>query len=293
MKVVVFGGSGFLGSHISDELSKIGHDVTVFDLYSSKWIRSDQKMVIGDIQDLELLIDVIKGAEVVYNFAALADLNKAKTDPIATVKTNILGNLNILEASRICNVKRFILASSLYVYSQEGSFYRCSKQAAEDYVKEYQEEFGLNFTILRYGSLYGPRADNTNGLLRIIRTGLKDGYFSYEGNIESSREYIHVLDAANASIIALDEVHKNESLTLSGVHSIKVIDLLKMLSEIMGYSDKTISFKDGDYIGHYVRTPYSYRSNYGKKLNLSSYRELGQGLLEVISDEGSLKKNDS
>ena len=97
-----------------------------------------------------------------------------------------MGNLNVLEACRTNNVRRFIYASTVYVHSRQGGFYRCSKQASEAYVEEYQKIFGLDYTILRYGSLYGPRADHNNGLYRIIKSALENGKVSYEGDIDAS-----------------------------------------------------------------------------------------------------------
>ena len=166
-KVVVIGGSGFIGSHVADHLSDAGYQVIVYDHSDSKWLRSDQEMIVGDILDDDQLNLAISGAELVFNFAALADLNQAIDQPFKTVDINILGTVKVLEACRNNNVKRFIYASTIYVHSREGGFYRCSKQAAEAYVEEYQRTYGLDYTILRYGSLYGPRADETNGIYRV------------------------------------------------------------------------------------------------------------------------------
>ena len=174
-KVVVIGGSGFIGSHVADCLSEIGYQVTIYDNIKSPWLRKDQKMVVGNILDFEELKIVTEGAEFVYNFAGITDLNEASDNPIKTVEINILGNVNVLEVCRINKIKRFVYASTIYVYSREGSFYRCSKQSSENYVEEYHKAFGLDYTILRYGSLYGPRADNTNGLYRIVDSALKSG----------------------------------------------------------------------------------------------------------------------
>ena len=229
-KVVVVGGSGFIGSHVADYLSDAGYQVTIYDKTKSEWLRNNQEIVIGDVQDSEKLNQTIAGAEVVYNFAALADINQALEQPLKTVNINILGNLNVLEACRIHNVERFIYASTVYVHSREGSFYRCSKQSSEYYVEEYQKVYNLDYTILRYGSLYGPRADNTNGMYRIISSALKTGKVQYEGNIESMREYIHVDDASRASVLILDESFKNESIILTGQEPMRVGDLLKIIA---------------------------------------------------------------
>ena len=283
-KAVVIGGSGFVGSHVADHLTDAGYQVVVYDRSPSRWVRSSQAMMVGDILDNALLEEVISGADVVYNFAALADLNQALSKPVETVRVNVLGNIQVLEACRIHNVKRFIYASTVYVYSREGGFYRCSKQSSEHYVEEYQREYGLNYTILRYGSLYGPRANRTNGLYRIVHSAIKEGRVSYEGSEESLREYIHVEDAARASVAALGDDFCNESIVLTGQEPMRVIELLKMLAEILGLPTDSVEFKDGDYAGHYVRTPYAYQPKLGRKYIPPIHVDLGQGLLQVIDE---------
>jgi UDP-glucose 4-epimerase len=279
----VIGGAGFLGSHVADKLTDAGYAVRIYDRVESKWRRPEQRMILGDVMNLESLCAAIEGCDVVYNFAALADLNDALDKPIKTVEVNVLGTVNALEASRIAGVKRFLYASTVYVYSREGGFYRCSKQAAEHYVEEYQRTYGLDFTILRYGSLYGPRADATNGLYIIVREALERSEISYAGNPESIREYIHVADAAHASVVMLGEEYRNESLILTGHQPMRVFDLLKMLAEIMGKPDAVV-FRDEEYAGHYVRTPYAYLPKLGRRYTPVLHIDLGQGLLELIDD---------
>lgn len=283
-KVVVVGGSGFVGSHVADRLSEVGYQVTIFDRDESAWLRSDQTMVTGDILDGKKLNLTIAGATAVYNFAALADLNQAIDQPLKTVNTNIVGNINVMEACRLHDVKRFVYASTVYVHSREGGFYRCSKQASESYVKEYQRVFGLDFTILRYGSLYGPRADETNGLYRIVKSALSDGVVKYNGHPESMREYIHVEDAARASIDILREDFCNESIVLTGQEPMRVLDVLKMLAEILGFPENGVEFINSNYLGHYVRTPYAYKPEIGKKYIPAMHVDLGQGLLQIINE---------
>jgi UDP-glucose 4-epimerase len=282
-KVCVIGGSGFLGSHVCDRLSETGCAVTIFDRESSPWRRPEQAMIVGDLLDPVALGNAIEGSEAVYNFAAIADLDEALDKPLETVRVNILGNVQVLEACRRHNVARYIYASTVYVYSREGGFYRVSKQAAEHYIEEYQRSYGLDYTILRYGSLYGPRSDRRNGLYRIVKEALETGKVSYEGNSESMREYIHVDDAARASVVALGDQFLNQHVVLTGEEPMRVMDLLKMLAEILGLSQQ-VEFKETDYAGHYIRTPYAYQPKLGRKYTPPMHVHLGQGLLQLISE---------
>lgn len=283
-KAVVVGGSGFIGSHVADHLSDAGFKVTIFDKTPSLYLREDQEMIIGDIQESKSLNQAFANAELVYNFAALSDLNQAIEQPIKTLNINVLGNLNVMEACRTHGVKRFIYASTVYVNSREGGFYRCSKQASEAYIEEYKEKFGLDYTILRYGSLYGPRADDTNGLYRIVKTALETGVIRYHGDVNTMREYIHVDDAAKASLDVLQEEFKNQSVVLTGQEPMKVFDMLMMLSEILGFPSESVEFVEDKYAGHYVRTPYAFQPKLGKKYIPSLHVDLGQGLVQIIND---------
>jgi len=289
-KVVVVGGSGFIGSHTADCLSDNGYRVTIFDCKVSDYLRPDQIMVVGDILDADLLNQTIKGAEFVYNFAGLADLNQALDSPLKTAEINIFGNLNVLEACRINKVKRFIYASTMYVYSREGGFYRCSKQSSEHYVEEYQNVYDLDYTILRYGSIYGPRADNTNGMYRIINSALKTGRVEYKGDIESMREYVHVEDTARASVEILESSYINESIVLTGQEPMRVYDLLKMVAEMLNIDNSLVEFIDENYNGHYVRTPYAYQPKLGRKYIPTTHVDLGQGLLQIISNLDNIER---
>jgi len=281
MKVCVFGGSGFLGSHVVDALLEKGYNVINFDIQKSRWIKDNQKEIIGDILDYKSVQEAVKGCSIVYNFAGLSDLNDGLHSPLKTAELNIIGNLNILEACRTHNVERFIYASSIYVFSKYGGFYRCSKQSSEHYVEEYANTFGLDFTILRYGSLYGPRSDEKNGLYKIIKTAIDNKEVSYSGSEEAMREYIYVCDAAKASVMCLDEEFRNKSLVLTGQEAIRVRDMLEMIKEILDF-DRPVKFISGKQLGHYIKTPYSYSPKLGDKFIPSCHMDLGQGLLELI-----------
>lgn len=283
MRVCVIGGSGFLGSHVADQLTATGQEVLIYDRITSPWLQAEQSMWLGDILTFESLKEALEGCSAVYNFAALADLNDALNRPLETAKINVLGNVHVLEACRAQGVKRYVYASTVYVYSREGGFYRCSKQAAEHYVEEYQKVYGLDYTILRYGSLYGPRADHSNGLYRIIKNALETGKLRYEGSRDSLREYIHVEDAARASVVALNEDFRNQSVVLTGQEPMRVLDLLEMLAEILGIKN-AVEFIESDHAGHYIRTPYAYQPKLGRKYVSPMHVDLGQGLLQLIEE---------
>ena len=97
MKITVLGGSGFLGSHSAAKLSEAGHEVTIFDLRESPWLRPDQKMIVGDILDAARVQEAVDGADAVYNYAGIADIGDACARPVDTVRCNVLGNAIALE----------------------------------------------------------------------------------------------------------------------------------------------------------------------------------------------------
>ena len=283
MKIVVFGGSGFLGSHVADVLSEGGHEVTVFDIKKSLYIRPDQKMIIGDMLDPDAVKKALKDCVYVYHFAGFADLDDATTKPLDTVTKNIKGTVTLLDAAVHANVERFIYASTIYVYSTLGGFYRCSKQAAELYVEECQRSYGLNYTILRYGTLYGPRADMRNSLYRYLKQGLLDGKIKFGGSEDDIREYVHVRDAARLSVDVLSETFRNQHIIITGHHPTKSTDLLNMIREILN-QELTVEFVESSSEAHYTVTPYSFSPKIGNKLVGNRYMDMGQGLLECLHE---------
>ncbi len=291
-KVVVFGGSGFLGSHVADCLSDTGYQVVVFDTQQSPHLRDDQQMVVGDITELDQALDVAKGAVALYNFAAVADIDMAHDQPVKTVEINVLGAVTSLEAARLAKVERYIFASSVYVFSEAGSFYRASKQAAERFVETYHSRYDLDYTVLRYGSLYGPRADPNNGVFRMLQQAISKNCITYGGDGEAVREYIHVTDAARLSVQILEQKYANRHLVLTGTERMRVRDVMQMIAEILPGNVK-LKFERGNPISHYTMTPYAYQPNIGHKLVGTDFVDLGQGLLECISDLQKQREFDS
>jgi nucleoside-diphosphate-sugar epimerase len=112
LRVVVFGGAGFLGSFVADALSDAGHDVVIFDREPSPYLRGDQTGIVGDILDEAAVGAAVEGCDVIYNYAGIADIEEASERPLETVRANVLGCTVILEAARRAGVSRYIFAST-------------------------------------------------------------------------------------------------------------------------------------------------------------------------------------
>lgn len=281
--VVVFGASGFLGSHVADALSAAGYRVRLFDRSLSPYLKDNQEMIVGDIMNLDQVIEAAKGASIVYNFAAIADIDEANDRPLPTATINVLGNMHVLEAARISGARRFVFASSVYVYSESGSFYRASKQAAERFTETYHERYGLDYSILRYGSLYGRRADKRNGIYRMLHEAVAHHSITYKGSGEAIREYIHVEDAARMSVQILAPEFANRHLILTGQEKLRIKDVMTMISEILPWPVE-LHFDEANAVHHYEITPYAFQPRIGRKLVLNEHVDLGQGILDCLRE---------
>lgn len=291
-KILVVGGSGFLGSHVADILTSNDHDVYIYDIVKSKYLTSSQKMILGDVLDKKRIDQSISKVDYVYHFAAIADIKEAKDDPIRSANFNIIGTLNILDACRKFNIKRFIFSSSIYVYSNHGSFYRTTKQSCELFIENYLEEFSLNYTILRYGSLYGVRANRFNFISNVIKQALLDKEIIRKGDGEEIRDYVNVIDAAKSSVDILAKEYLNQHVMITGSQTRKVSEVLEMIKEILNNEIK-ITYDNKNYEGHYQLTPYSFRPKVALKIALKNHHDLGQGILDCIYDEYEHLKNNS
>lgn len=283
MKILVTGGAGFLGSHVCDALSDSGHEVTIFDIRPSPYKRDDQEMIVGDLLDQEFLNLAAADKDAIYHFAGIADIDDCANRPVDTARINILGTVMLLEACRQANVKRFIFASSAYVFSDSGLFYRTSKRACESFIEDYSLRYGLKYTILRYGSLYGSRADERNSIYRLLKQAVETGRIVYHGDGQELREYINVLDAARSSVQILTPEFENQNIILTGIERMRYLDLLEMVKEIMGHRVH-IEVLPRERKAHYKITPYSFSPKLGRKLVNNPFVDFGQGIIECLNE---------
>ena len=142
-KVLIIGGSGFLGSHIADIFTKKKYHVTIFDKIRSPWIKNKQKMIVSNLSNTKKLEQAIKNSDFVYHFAAMSDIGDCLNNPQQSAKINILFTLKVLKFCTKYKIKRLVYSSTIYIHSVQGGFYRISKQASELYIEEYSKRYSL------------------------------------------------------------------------------------------------------------------------------------------------------
>lgn len=289
MNILVTGGSGFLGSHIIDQLVVNGHSVTSYDKVASKYKNEAFREVIGDLNDKELLDIALKDIEIIYHLGAMPDISISELNSIETIESNVIGTLNLIEVAITKKIKKIIFASTIYVNSNKGSFYRISKQACENIFFEYNKLHNLNFTILRFGTLWGPRSNESNSIYNYLSQAAVSEKIDVKGSGEEIREFIHVSDAAEIATKMLDKDTNSLIYILTGHHQTKLRDLLETIREISGRNLK-INYL-GDSKSNYVRTPYKYINNEGKKIVLNTYQDIGSGLLSLFTQIKNKSEN--
>jgi UDP-glucose 4-epimerase len=225
LKILVTGGAGFIGSNVADAIIEHGHDVVILDNLSTGNIanvNSKAKFVQKSITDN--LIDLFEKEkfDIVNHHAAQIDVRRSVSDPIFDANINILGSLNLLQCCIKFDVKKFIFASTGgAVYGEQDYFpadelhntqpsspYGISKLAVEKYLYFYSQVHGLNYTVLRYANIYGPR-QNPHGEAGVVSIFL-DKILSNQqpiinGSGEQTRDYVFVQDAVKANLLTLND----------------------------------------------------------------------------------------
>ena len=284
-KAIVTGISGFLGRNLAEALVDEGYLVTGVDCQESHFSNPAITFLRADIRDFQPLVEYFSGAKEVFHCAALSDIEACALDPTAAVEVNVIGTLNALKAAHAARVERFLLASSLYALSSKGSVYRTTKAASENLVLDFANEYGLAYTILRFGSLYGPGSSPGNAIKRILSQAITTGTVQYWGDGSELREFIHIRDAAYLSVLAKQSRFENTTLHLVGNEKLTTRQLLSMVSEMLG-GNLSISYEAQPIKGRYHMTPYTFRShsNIGQRLYSDTYVDFGVGLIEVMHE---------
>lgn len=223
MKVLVTGGAGFIGSHLVDKLVELGHSVLVLDNLSNgkkENINLKAEFHKVDICDFETMNLYFKGIDYVFHLAALPRVLISVEDPIGTSKTNIMGTINVFEASKQNNIKRVINTSSSSVYGNQDKLplkedmapkpinpYGLQKWVGEQFAKLYTNTYGLPVVSIRPFNVYGPRIDAGSDYSLVLGRFLKQKSLGeplpINGDGEQTRGYCYVGDLVNAFILAM------------------------------------------------------------------------------------------
>ncbi|MZH01925.1 MAG: NAD-dependent epimerase/dehydratase family protein [Nitrospinae bacterium] len=298
MNILVTGGAGFIGSHITNAYIDAGHKVVVVDNLSSgerRFINTKAIFYPMDILDPEVETVLKKERiEVINHHAAQISVSESVLNPVFDANTNIIGTLKLLQFASSLNIKKFILASTGgAMYGDQKTFpasedhpcqpvspYGISKLCAEKYLNYFNKEHGLNTTVLRYSNVYGPH-QNPHGEAGVVaifcQLLVKDDEPIITGDGKQTRDFISVRDVVQANLIALDP-------DCSGTFNVgtgKETNVNHLTQNLIKVSGKTASIKYGPArSGEQRRSVIDHRkikNRYGWKPKVS----LREGLLET------------
>ena len=258
VKALVTGGAGFIASHVVDALAARGDEVTIVDDLSTGKRENltgpgaAAKLVEADIRESREMRDLIDRVRphVVFHLAAQIDVRKSTADPAWDAGINVLGTINLLQASLEAGVDRFVNTSTGGAIYGEGRIlpapedhpqapeapYGQSKFCAEGYCDLYSRLHGLSTVSLRYGNVYGPRQDPLGeaGVIAIFCGKLlADEAPTIFGNGEQTRDYVYVGDVARANLAAADSRANGAFNVGLGVQT-SVLQRVEALREISG-----------------------------------------------------------
>ncbi len=256
MKVLVTGGAGFIGSHIVDKLIEKGFEVFIIDNLSTgkrENINEKAKFVCGDINDERLLNNLFKenNFSYIFHLAAQISVSNSVREPVKDAQVNIIGSLKLIKKSIESGVKKIIFSSTggaIYgeaetfptteeVFPKPVSPYAIAKFSVENYLRFAKREFGLNYTILRYSNVYGPRQDPCGeaGVVAIFSSRmLQNKNTIIFGDGKYIRDYVFVSDVAQANIKAMEN-GDGKIFNISTAKGTSVNELFQILKELTGY----------------------------------------------------------
>ena len=254
MKILITGGAGFIGSQIADAFISAGHNVCIVDNLSTGVkdnINTKAKFYEKDITDKEIIrIFEKENFDVVCHQAAQIDVRKSVADPVFDANTNILGTLNLLQACVKTGVKKFMFASTGgAIYGEQDYFpadenhptrpvspYGITKLTIEKYLFYYHIQYKLNYTVLRYANVYGPRQNpfGEAGVVAIFANKLlREEQPVINGAGEQTRDYVYVGDVVKANVLTLEDKESTIYNVGTGIET-NVSRIFKHLNELTG-----------------------------------------------------------
>ncbi|MFH1514910.1 MAG: NAD-dependent epimerase/dehydratase family protein [bacterium] len=226
MKILITGGAGFIGSHITDRFIEMDHDVVIVDDLSTgkeEYINPKATFHKVDITDSDSLMKVFEAEkpQIVGHLAAQVNVRVSMVEPDKDAMINIMGSLNVLKGVVSCNIKKLIFSSTGgAIYGEPENLpvsekarenplspYGLAKLTVENYIKVICNLQGIPYTILRYANVYGPRqiVKGESGVIAIFTQRMLEGKTPVIfGDGSHSRDYVFVSDVVNANVLALE-----------------------------------------------------------------------------------------
>jgi len=258
-KILVTGADGFIGSHLTEHLVALGHDVTAFVYYNSfnAWgwlddssadVRARLKVFAGDVRDPNGVRAAMKGIDVVFHLAALIAIPYSYHSPDTYVDTNVKGTLNILQAARDLGVERVVHTSTSEVYGTAQfvpiteehplvgqSPYSASKIGADQMAISYHRSFETPVAIIRPFNTYGPR-QSARAVIPTIITQIAAGARSIRlGAVSPTRDFNYVADTVRAFVdVACCDAAIGRVLNAGSNYEISIGDTARLIAELMG-----------------------------------------------------------
>jgi UDP-glucose 4-epimerase len=263
VKVLVTGGSGFIGSHVVDRLLDDGHEARVFDVLDPADRRERCETVVGDLLDPPSVRVAAEGCDAIIHLAAAADVGLVAKDPSGSEALNARGTLNVLEAARETGA-RVIYASTIWVYSDvvasevdedtplalPSHLYTATKLAGEMYCRSYEKLYDVKSTILRFGIPYGPRARPAAVLPIFVNKALAGEALTIAGDGKQTRRFVYVEDLADGVVRALDPVAEGRVYNLVGEEDTSVSGIAEAVRAAIGEVEITYTEgRAGDFAG--------------------------------------------
>lgn len=250
MKVAIFGASGFVGRNIVEALKENDIALVASDIKKTELNGAD--FVEADLLDYNQVADVVKGSDIVIHLAA-SPLTASLENPLANAKINIEGSLNIMDAARKHGVKKIIFSSASSLVGEvkynpvdeehpckPKTPYGAAKYAVENYLRIYQEIYGLNYLVFRFFNIYGPyQYPASKTLIPMVYDKLtKEGSFNAFGDGSQTRDFVYVGDVAEFYLKAIKKDIKNEVVNLGTGKGASVVDIVKIAGEILKIEPK-------------------------------------------------------
>lgn len=297
-KILVTGGAGFIGSHIVDDLISKKHKVVVIDNLSSgtpRNVNPKAKLIKCSICSKRIKEIFRKEKfDYVFHLAGQIDIRKSISDPITDANTNIIGSINVIQQSADNKVKKFVFASTggaIYGETKKApatelfpevpvSPYGIGKLAVEQYLEYFRLQYGLDYTVMRYSNVYGPRqnAKGEAGVVSIlISNAVRNIQSTIFGTGRQTRDFLYVHDAARATIMAMRS--KGKIINVSTAKETSILQLYNKITKIGNFSTNVRHGKVPD--GDQQRSCLS-NTLIKKKWNFSLSHNLDQGIKETI-----------